>query len=126
MVAAPAVREIALQSLAYMGRLPEPAVQARSAFAEGGLTDEDVRRLVDAIGAGIDSPAVALQAGEAVPNVVGMSLRRAVELLAGGGAVPEVRGSGLVVRRQSPDPGKPWPGTGDRCVLWLDTTADRS
>lgn len=125
-VAAPAVREIALQSLAYMGRLPEPAVQARSAFAEGGLTDEDVRRLVDAIGAGIDSPAVALQAGEAVPNVVGMSLRRAVELLAGGGAVPEVRGSGLVVRRQSPDPGKPWPGTGDRCVLWLDTTADRS
>lgn len=125
-VAAPAVREIALQSLAYMGRLPEPSAQAGTGTADGGLTDEDVRRLVDAIGAGIENPAVALQGSEAVPDVVGMSLRRAVELLAGGGAVPEVRGSGLVVRRQSPAPGKPWPGTGDRCVLWLDGAPDRS
>lgn len=125
-VAAPAVREIALQSLAYMGRLPEPAAQARAAVGDGGLTDEDVRRLVDAIGAGIENPAVALQGAESVPDVVGMSLRRAVELLAGGGAVPEVRGSGLVVRKQSPVAGKPWPGTGDRCVLWLDAAQDRS
>jgi len=124
-VAAPAVREIAVQSLAYLGRLPEPTARVAFGTDDGGMTDEDVRRLVDAIGAGVGITPVAFQAGAPVPDVVGLSVRRAVEVLSGGGAVPEIRGDGLVVGRQSPAAGGQWPKQGERCVLWLESPPGR-
>ncbi len=128
-VAAPAAREIAVQSLAYLGRLPDagaPGTAVAGTTTDGGMSDEDVRRLVDAIGAGLGRSRVSWEKGAPVPDVVGLSLRRAVEVFAGGGAVPEIRGAGLVVRRQSPAPGAGWPGPGQRCVLWLDGAGERS
>lgn len=56
-----------------------------------------------------------------VPNVVGKSVRNAVELFARGGIVPVLKGEGQRVVRQSPEPGAQWPAgeaTGEY-VLWL-------
>jgi len=57
----------------------------------------------------------------AIPNFSGMPLRRVVEILVSRGIVPKIEGQGLVVTRQSPAPGAPWPGTEKRqeFVLWL-------
>lgn len=62
-------------------------------------------------------------AGTTVPDVVGKSVRRAVELFMLQGVVPEVRGEGSVVVRQSPVPGSTWPGGQGpdpvECILWI-------
>jgi cell division protein FtsI (penicillin-binding protein 3) len=57
----------------------------------------------------------------AVPNFSGMPLRRAVEILISKGIVPRLEGQGLVVSKQSPSPGAPWPGPkkDQEFVLWL-------
>lgn len=68
--------------------------------------------------AGVNSAA---RAAAVVPNVVGKSVRNAVELFARGGIVPILKGEGQHVIRQSPAPGAAWP-TEDRngeYVLWL-------
>ncbi len=117
-VAAPAFRQIAMRTMAYMGTLPDVAVaEARGNAAErparpaaqGGVTE--VRRhaslqpLADAAG---------------VPDVRGTSLRRAVEAFARKGVIPVVRGEGMVVTKQSPLPGAKWPGNaGQQYILWL-------
>jgi cell division protein FtsI (penicillin-binding protein 3) len=60
-------------------------------------------------------------AGAAVPDVVGKSVRRAVEMFVVRGIVPVVRGEGSTVIRQSPAPGAKWPGADaeQECVLWI-------
>ncbi len=57
-----------------------------------------------------------------VPDVTGKTLRNAVELFARAGIVPELKGEGMRVVRQSPAAGSPWPEEGDekaRYILWL-------
>ena len=60
-----------------------------------------------------------------VPDVTGKTLRNAVELFARAGIVPELKGEGMRVVRQSPAAGSPWPeegregGEGPRYILWL-------
>ena len=59
-----------------------------------------------------------------VPDVVGKSVRRAVEMFVMQGIVPDVRGEGSVVVRQSPAPGSAWPKAGEtlepqECILWI-------
>lgn len=125
-VAAPAVREIAVQSLAYLGRLPEPAVMTAQSAPVAGEEEAHVRTMVVGMHAGGGSLAAPVQAGASVPDVVGLSLRRAFEVFASGGAVPELRGHGVVIRRQSPAPGRPWPKPGQPCVLWLADAPKRS
>ncbi|MBF0514459.1 MAG: PASTA domain-containing protein, partial [Desulfovibrionaceae bacterium] len=57
----------------------------------------------------------------AVPNLVGLPLRQAVGILAQKGLMPALKGQGLTVTKQSPEPGQPWPGTdnGQPVTLWL-------
>jgi len=52
---------------------------------------------------------------------VGKSVRRAVEMFALRGIVPEVRGEGSTVIRQLPEPGARWPEqkTDQECILWI-------
>ncbi len=57
----------------------------------------------------------------AVPTFSGLPLRRAGEMLISKGIVPRLAGQGLVVSKQSPSPGAPWPGPkkDQEFVLWL-------
>lgn len=52
-----------------------------------------------------------------VPDLRGMPLRLAMEVLARRGSVPAVKGSGVLVAKQSPDPGSEWEE--ENVVLWL-------
>ena len=52
-----------------------------------------------------------------IPDMTGMPLRLAMELLARRGCVPTVKGSGVVVTKQSPDPGDKL--AEKNVVLWL-------
>ena len=58
-----------------------------------------------------------------VPSVVGMGLRRAVEIFASQGIVPAFEGKGTFVVRQSPLPGGTWPEGTKKCTLWLEERA---
>jgi cell division protein FtsI (penicillin-binding protein 3) len=111
-VAAPAVREIGLRTLAYSGKLPEEndLDQYRVAsveFEEGGGGLQKKMEVFD------------LQE-DVVPNLVGMSVRKAVEQLRSFGVLPVVEGGGGIVSRQSPAPDQPWPVQERQLTLWLE------
>ncbi len=62
-----------------------------------------------------------IRGGAVVPDVVGKSLRNAVEAFARSGVVPVLKGVGQRVVRQFPEAGKEWPESGKvgEYVLWL-------
>ena len=113
-VAAPVVRKIVLNTLAYYGRLPELDDETKTAALpahEEGISSVVARAS--------DPPATQLR-GSLVPDVDGMPLRRAMELLIQKGVVPVVKGSGVTVSDQQPKAGEPWPkGDDDVFVLWV-------
>jgi len=111
-VAAPAVRDIAIKTLSYFGRLPE----AKGA-PEGNATESSMTARA------LHSP-TAEGGGASVPNLVGLSVRRALEVLGKRGIVPSLKGGGMEITNQKPAPGEPWPdgsdaGKGDAFILWL-------
>jgi cell division protein FtsI (penicillin-binding protein 3) len=124
-VSAPAVREITLRMLSYLGRMPEAALAAKPApgaacepVAQACLPSRTDKEILDIAQA--KSPAAGATAVHAVPNFSGMPLRRVVEILMSKGIVPRLEGQGLVVAKQSPAPGAPWPGEDKpEFVLWL-------
>ena len=61
------------------------------------------------------------KAGSRVPDVMGKSVRNAVELFARAGVVPELKGSGSRVVKQTPAPGSVWPEEDNKVeyILWL-------
>ena len=61
------------------------------------------------------------KASSRVPDVTGKSVRNAVELFARAGVVPELKGSGTRVVKQTPPPGGDWPeeGKNTEYILWL-------
>ncbi len=61
------------------------------------------------------------RAASHVPDVMGKSVRNAVELFARAGVVPELKGTGSRVVRQSPPAGTAWPEEGGQAnyILWL-------
>ena len=61
------------------------------------------------------------KASSRVPDVMGKSVRNAVELFARAGVVPELKGSGSRVVKQTPAPGVAWPEEGKNIeyILWL-------
>jgi len=60
-----------------------------------------------------------------VPDIKGLPVRRALELLTKKGIVPVLKGQGMTVKDQKPRAGQPWPenelkeGSDDVFVLWL-------
>jgi cell division protein FtsI (penicillin-binding protein 3) len=147
-IGAPVFRNVVSRTLAYHGTPPEaPAVPVAAAGKAGKKTARpDPRaggkngkngKIGATPGADVLAPEpetgqggerrynVSLRpgdvAGAAVPDVVGKSVRRAVELFVLRGIVPEVRGEGSTVVRQSPAPGAQWPGSDadQECVLWI-------
>ena len=76
---------------------------------------------VPASSSGMRLPGHLSRASSKVPDVKGKSVRYAVELFARAGVVPEIKGSGTHVVKQSPQPGTPWPEEGKAAsyILWL-------
>jgi cell division protein FtsI (penicillin-binding protein 3) len=111
-VAAPAVREIGLRALAYAGKLPEsgPVLEAAREYTQA---DGASRVVLDPL----LNPATAGK--DVVPDVVGMSVRRAVERLRGYGVMPTVEGGGGMVAKQQPEPGRHWPEHNRELTIWL-------
>ncbi|WP_319471107.1 penicillin-binding transpeptidase domain-containing protein [uncultured Pseudodesulfovibrio sp.] len=118
MVAAPVCREITVRTLAYYGKLSETL---DTVVAENISVDE----LAEAPLAGALSAPAAASVSAKVPNVKGLPVRRVLEMLTKKGIVPVLKGQGMTVKGQKPDPGQPWPeddtkeGTDDVFVLWL-------
>ncbi len=124
-VAAPAAREVMVGALSFLGELPDgPTGRGLAEVRYGKLDEAPGGELVAREIAAVEAAARFPQG--AVPDLVGMPLRRAVEILAGNGTVPVVKGSGLVVARQSPGGGGAWPAGGKPVVLWLGGGRDRS
>ena len=113
-VAAPVVRETAMAVLAYRGRLPEDP----DALVEEARTDDP---LPDPL---LETASVEETAGNMVPDIRGLPVRRAMELLIKQGVVPVLKGEGTVVKKQEPAAGQPWPaqdkeGKNHVFILWL-------
>lgn len=110
-VAAPAVRDIAIKTLSYFGRLPEAKGAPLADAPEHSMT------------ARATHAPTAEGGGATVPNLVGLSVRRALEVLGKRGVVPSLKGGGMEITNQKPAPGEPWPEGGDAhgegFVLWL-------
>ncbi len=137
-VAAPAFRQVAIRSMAYRGHLPDvtfaekpdkrmvAATESKRKYVRGLRLASELPAL-----SGITSVADAepIQTREekvrrrmrTVPNVLGKSVRNAVEIFAQGGIVPELKGNGQHVIKQSPEPGSKWPDDDKNIgyVLWL-------
>jgi cell division protein FtsI (penicillin-binding protein 3) len=113
LVAAPVVRDLAVNALAYRGEMPTAMAMARQQGEQGGRqTPADVTHKV------LRTPAGTASAN--VPDLKGLPVRRAMEVLVGRGIVPVLKGRGMAVSRQEPAAGAPWPKGGDDVfVLWL-------
>lgn len=137
-VAAPVFKEIASRTVTYTGMLAagaanEEADKGRPAAGKSsgrslklaGLEmpfSRDARKSAPVRPeAGMRLPGHLAKAGSRVPDVMGKTVRNAVELFARAGVVPELKGSGSRVVRQSPPPGTAWPedDRGAEYVLWL-------
>ncbi|UZP67290.1 penicillin-binding transpeptidase domain-containing protein [Desulfovibrio mangrovi] len=116
-IAAPAFRQIAMRSMAYMGTLPDTG--EGTAFA--GVEEPVVNKVVPGVSEiRRDVSRTALADDSTVPDVRGKSLRWAVEAFARKGIIPTLQGEGLFVKKQSPQPGTPWSKNGSqKYILWL-------
>ncbi len=136
-VAAPVFKEIASRTLTYTGIVPTPKVTAsaespaapaagrRRGLKLAGLDvpyiNEVQKTTAQGQDAGMRLPGHLAKAGSRVPDVMGKSVRNAVELFARAGVVPELKGSGSRVVKQTPAPGVAWPEDDNKTeyILWL-------
>jgi len=127
-VAAPVFQDVVSRTMAYQGHYPDVALvmgppkpsefaqrakwQAAAKAAE--KTKAEVRQAASSR---------STAAGGQVPDVVGKSVRMAVEAFANRGIVPVIKGEGQRVVRQSPEAGAHWPADLENAeyVLWLST-----
>lgn len=113
-VAAPAVKDIMTQTLAYYGKLPErrnptpvmaAGTQVHSEMPKKALRSNSVQFDVSS---------------DKVPDLKGMPIRRAIEILVQKGFVPQLKGQGMSITRQLPKAGDKWPEEKDaQMVLWV-------
>jgi cell division protein FtsI (penicillin-binding protein 3) len=110
-VCAPAVRDIAIKTLSYYNRLPEAKAPSQSEASESSMQEKATR-------------APSAIAGAHVPDLTGLPVRRALEVLGKRGIVPTLKGAGMVISHQKPLPGEDWPEAKNASkdggfVLWL-------
>lgn len=137
-VAAPVFKSVAGRTMIYKGQLPDVTfAEASDKTSRGGHASPRIRgyrpsRGPDPLFATVSVetdravsyhtlPGHLSRASALVPNVVGKSVRNAVELFARGGIVPELKGTGRRVVKQTPEPGAQWPAEQKpgQYVLWL-------
>ncbi|WP_432737953.1 penicillin-binding transpeptidase domain-containing protein [Maridesulfovibrio sp. FT414] len=113
-VAAPAVRNIMTETLAYYGRLPERRDPTPVMAAVEEPVSDLPKRAVKA------TPSHTEVAGTDVPDLTGMPVRRAIEILVQKGFVPKLKGQGMTVKKQLPKAGDKWPEDENaEMVLWV-------
>ena len=142
-VAAPVFQKVTSRAMTYRGHLPDvvfaeapekPVIVDRRAAAiraRGYKASQAPQPLYAAVEmapvravAYHTLPGHLTKASTTVPNVVGKTVRNAVELFARGGIVPTLKGDGQRVVRQAPEAGSHWPekdvkGKESEYVLWL-------
>lgn len=110
-VAAPVFKHVAMRTMAYHGLLPdvpeEDDIKVADTPKKAGPV-EVRREISDDV----------MEASNNVPDVVGKSVRRAVEMFASRGRVPVLKGAGQKVVKQSPAPGTTWQDDKEY-ILWL-------
>ena len=117
-VAAPVFGAIMARVLPYLGIAPdkpesldEPLESDPTAAAPGALL------------AGMDRPRVAPEAaGDAVPDVRGLTAREAIQVLAASGLRPRLHGSGFV-ESQAPSGGQPISAAAGEIEIWLGASS---
>lgn len=113
-VAAPAVKKIMTETLAYYGKLPEHRDPTPLIAAGPHPFSEMPRRALRA------NPAHAEANKKVVPDLTGMPIRRAIEILVQKGFVPRLKGQGMKVTKQLPEAGDKWPEEENaEMVLWV-------
>ena len=132
-VAAPVFRHVALHTMAYHGRLPDtddPLVrQVAEKLAEKKLKQQGSQKnkakkqeaapvLAETARAENARAPIEIVQGIA-PGVVGLDVRKAVEVFAKLGIVPCIEGRGMFVSRQQPEAGGSLEGI-TKCTLWLE------
>jgi len=130
-VAAPAVQEIGLRTLAYSGKLsasapksvpksaPESAPKSVPESTSGTKLVQVLPKRPGSMITAVVDPRRTQTQGDVVPDLMGMSLRRAVERLRPYGIMPAVEGNGGMVVRQTPEPGLDWAGSERHLTLWM-------
>jgi len=112
-VAAPAVKKIMIETLAYYGKLPEKR-NPTPVMAAGQTFSEMPRKALRSNSARVEI------SGDKVPNLTGMPIRRAIEILVQKGFVPKLKGQGMTVTKQLPKAGDKWPEEKNaKMVLWV-------
>lgn len=139
-VAAPVFQKVTSRTMTYRGHMPnvvfaeasskaqQEAAKLKSRFQRNLKLSSDQHALRDnplggevRVNLASNTTSPAAKAATVVPNVVGKSVRNAVELFARGGIVPILKGEGQHVIKQSPPPGADWPKEerDDSYILWL-------
>lgn len=137
-IAAPVFKEVASRVMAYQGALPDPGAltpaeakaRARAEERQQKKKEKAAKKEETVLGEfrrelALVKPTVQLKQAGAVPNVVGKSVRRAVEMFARQGLVPIIKGDGARVVRQTPGPGVRWSdkdAAPKECILWVSET----
>jgi cell division protein FtsI (penicillin-binding protein 3) len=129
-VAAPVFSAVVGPTLLYLGVPPddegdglwpdEGLIAERAGTGESIQTNEDESEIVLASAAG----ALALEEGEVVPDLTGLTSRQAVVQLAEIGLRANLHGQGLV-NRQSPPAGSRFGESSERLELWLANESGR-
>ncbi len=123
-VAAPAVRDIALNVITYSREF-----RAKLGHKDGQIrkkgTGKTSKILMTASRKVSNEQKKDLWQDVKVPDFNGWSISQALVYLGKKGIVPDLRGQGVFIREQSPDPGQPWAKVKDnKWVLWLDDKSD--
>lgn len=115
-VAAPVVREVGVNLIS----LAQDLQNMWASSSQEALGKEHFKGKDKNIFSKQASVSFAKKIGDQIPDLRGVSLRRALELLVQKGIIPEVRGSGVLVKRQKPSPGTSWAkNNSENWVLWL-------
>jgi len=135
-VAAPVFQQVAARTLAYTGYLPDTHTEikkqpkkltpaqlaqkkkdeiylanlAKYRAAQAEKSRQEQRKALEDYGPG------------EMPDLMGLSLRRTLEICVQRGIIPTVLGSGPVIVKQTPSPGEPVT-KGGTCSLWLGEEA---
>ena len=118
-VSAPVFKKVGMKLLAYRGESPSKGEEVEGVGAFSGETAITSRILK-----GVSSPK---KAQATVPDLCGMPLRRAVEIMARNGVLPTLAGEGMFVNRQEPKAGSSWNRSKNGSwKLWLTTERSKA
>ncbi len=130
-IAAPVFKAVTSRVMAYHGSLPDPGAltpaqikaqeraEARARARERKQGKE--KTVLGEFRSELAPKMLPVRESGTVPDVVGQSVRRAVEMFARQGLVPVIKGKGARVVRQTPEAGVRWDSkdAAPESVLWL-------